>query len=416
MSARSRSVALGVGAVLTVGVVLAALLAAAAGASVHDGVQVIGLAAAGSVVTAVAGSMVVHRLRARSLRAQVVVIALASTVAVVAGALIAAQAMFISDHDLSVLGVVLAVAGAVSVAAALRLGSAFERSTEHVAALARQLAGGGATGTGAPAAAIAAPAPVVTGELQRLAAQLAEVSSDLDASRRQAAALDASRRELVAWVSHDLRSPIASVRAMAEALEDGVVDDAASVERYHRSMRQESERLGALVDDLFELSRITAGVIDAEQPLVPLAELVSEVVSSSEVAASRKGVRVVNVVDDEPAALVPMSDFRRVLQNLLDNAVRHTRPGGTIVVGGELSGRTAVVHVTDECGGIPEGDLSRVFDVAFRGDHARSRDDAGGGLGLAIAKGLLEAHHGSIAIANQATGCRFTVRFPVVTP
>jgi signal transduction histidine kinase len=407
MSARSRSLVLGAGAVVVAGIALAALIAAASGAPMQDGAEVIALAAAGSVVTALAGSVVAHRLRGRSLRMQVVFIALVTSVAVVAGTLVAARAMFISGHDLSVLGVVLAVSGAVSVATALGLGWAFERSTEHVAALARQLAGG--------ASVPAAPIPVVTGELQRLATQLADASAQLDASRRQAAALEASRRELVAWVSHDLRSPIASIRAMAEALEDGVVDDSESIARYHRSVRQESERLGALVDDLFELSRITAGVIDEDQPLVPLAELLTEVVASSEVAAGRKGVRVVNVVDDEPAVMVPMSDFRRVLRNLLDNAVRHTRPGGTIVVGGNLAGRTAVLHVTDECGGIPEGDLSRVFDVAFRGDQARSRDQGGGGLGLAIAKGLLEAHDGSIAIANQASGCRFTLRLPVVT-
>ena len=395
--------------VARVGVVVAAIIAAASGASAHDGAVVIGLAAGGSAVVAVAGSLLAHRLRSRSLRTQVLVIVLASVVAIVAGVLVAAKAMFISGHDVGVLAVVLTVSAAISVAAAVRLGSAFERSTEHVGELARHLT----ASSGAPAP---WSAPVVTGELQRLAGQLTAVSAELEASRRRTVALDGSRRELVAWVSHDLRSPIASIRAMAEALEDGVVDDAASMERYHRSMRLESERLGGLVDDLFELSRITAGAIDTDQPLVPLGELVTEVTAAAEVTAITKGVRIVNLLDDGSEALVPMSDFRRVLRNLLDNAVRHTRPNGTIVLGGSVTGRTAVVHVTDECGGIPEQDLARLFDVAFRGDVARSRDQGGGGLGLAIAKGLLEAHQGSIAIVNHAPGCRFTVRLPVVQP
>jgi signal transduction histidine kinase len=236
----------------------------------------------------------------------------------------------------------------------------------------------------------------------------------LDASRTRERALDASRRDLIAGVSHDLRSPIASIRAMSEALEDGVVDDDASVQRYHRAIRVESERLGALVDDLFELSRITAGVLDTDQPCVPLGELVADVVSAAQPAASTKGVRIANLLDEIPGVLVPASDLRRVLHNLLDNAVRHTRHGGTIVVDGELVGRTAQVFVTDECGGIPEADLARVFDVAFRGDAARTRDNGGGGLGLAIAKGLLEAHRGSIEIANRAPGCRFTLELPVL--
>jgi signal transduction histidine kinase len=125
-------------------------------------------------------------------------------------------------------------------------------------------------------------------------------------------------------------------------------------------------------------------------------------------------VSILILFDDVPAVLVPASDLRRVLHNLLDNAVRHTRQGGTIVIDGELLGQIAQLAVTDECGGIPEADLARVFDVAFRGDNARTRDNCGGGLGLAIAKGLLEAHRGSIQIANEASGCRFTLRLPVL--
>lgn len=406
MSSTRRAVA-----VVAVGFIAASAIAVATGASPSDTTRLIAFAAVGSGVAATIGALLVRRLRRFRMRTQVLFIALAATVTTAAGIVFAAAEMFISNHDIAVLAVVVVTSAAVSVGAALALGAAFERSIEQVGNLARDLSPG--DGISSP---FASPdlGELVTGELGDLAAQLSEASRQLDASRTRERALDASRRDLIAGVSHDLRSPIASIRAMAEALEDGVVDDDASVERYHRAMRVESERLGSLVDDLFELSRITAGVFDADQPFVPLGEVVADVVSAAQPAASTKGVSIVNLLDDLPAVLVPASDLRRVLHNLLDNAVRHTRLGGTIVIDGELLDQVAHLAVTDECGGIPEADLDRVFDVSFRGDTARTRDNGGGGLGLAIAKGLLEAHRGSIQIANRATGCRFTLRLPVL--
>ena len=114
-----------------------------------------------------------------------------------------------------------------------------------------------------------------------------------------------------------------------------------------------------------------------------------------------------------PAIPVSSQELRRALHNLIDNAIRHTPPGGTVVIETLADDEGALLSVVDECGGIPESDLTRVFDVAFRGDQARAKDDRGGGLGLAIAKGLVEAHQGSIEVANQAPGCCFTVRLPM---
>jgi signal transduction histidine kinase len=238
------------------------------------------------------------------------------------------------------------------------------------------------------------------------------VSTELDASRKREQALDVARRELVAWVSHDLRSPIAAIRAMSEALEDEVVDDDASVARYHTAIRQESERLGLLVDDLFELSRISAGVVDKAQTFVPLPELVLDVLRAAEPAAAAKGVTVVAPMRELPDVLIPAADLRRVLHNLLDNAVRHTSAGGTVTLDAIRTGESVELSVTDQCGGIPANDLPRVFEVAFRGDTARTRDKSGGGLGLAIARGLVEAHDGTIAVANHPDGCRFHITLP----
>jgi signal transduction histidine kinase len=253
-------------------------------------------------------------------------------------------------------------------------------------------------------------------ELASLAAELEATSARLAEARAQGAAIEHSRRQLVAWVSHDLRTPLAGIRAMVEALEDEVVDDAETVSRYYRTMRREVDRLSGLVDDLFELSRIEAGALGLDLERVPLDELVSEAVASASVIAGAKGIELRGAVG-EPSPVVELStpEMARVVRNLLDNAIRHTPAGGTIWIEARLdeSGTAAVVSVRDGCGGIPEEDIDHVFEMAYRGDTARTPGNAGAGLGLAVARGLVEAHQGRITVRNEGDGCRFTVHLPV---
>ena len=371
------------------------------------GLEISTITLVGSVSAATAGWVVLRAIRRKSLQMQLAVVGLSTVSTAVAGIHLAASQMFVSTHDSTVLTVVLVVAGVAAIVASWYLGRAFTRSVSSVARM--------AVGLLQPEVSVVGKPELVTKELRSLAGDLQDVSTELQASRQRERSLDAARRELVAWVSHDLRSPIASIRAMSEALEDGVVDDELSVHRYHRAIRQESERLGLLVDDLFELSRISAGVVDRRQPFVPLADLVLDVLGAAEPAANAKGVTVVAPMNDLPDVLVPAADLRRVLHNLLDNAVRHTATGGTVALDAQLLGDQVEISVADECGGIPASDLPRVFEVAFRGDAARTRDRAGGGLGLAIARGLVEAHAGAIHVANGGNGCRFTLKLPVVT-
>jgi signal transduction histidine kinase len=250
--------------------------------------------------------------------------------------------------------------------------------------------------------------------LAALAAELQQTSARLAEAQGQAASLERSRRELVAWVSHDLRTPLAGIRAMVEALEDGVVDDAETVARYHRTMRREADRLAGLVNDLFELSRIQSGALSLTYEAVPLEELVADAVSGAAVAAAAKGIEVRSLVRQPSIVELSSPEMARVVRNLLDNAIRHTAPGGTVTVDAGLdeSATAAVVSVLDACGGIPERDLALVFDLAYRGDAARTPGDGGGGLGLAVARGLVEAHHGEITVQNEGPGCRFVVRLP----
>jgi signal transduction histidine kinase len=389
--------------VVAVGLAVAAAIAAAGGTGARDLLVLIGLALSGAVAAALAGMAVLRRLRHRPVRDQALVIALAALASTVLGVVVASAAMFISTHDLRALIVVLVVSGAVAVGAAIQLGDAVGTGARQVGELARRIGDGDE---------ITALDVRPTGELAAIAAELADVSQRLDESRRRERALEGSRRELIAWVSHDLRSPLATIRAMTEALDDGIVDDTETIERYLHQIRVDAEKLSTLVDDLFELSRINSGSLRLDRRRAPLAELVADAVTGAHVLAHLKGVELIERTGTLPEVDVAPTEFARVLHNLLDNAIRHTPPGGRIVVESASTEHHATLSVLDECGGIPASDLDRVFDVAFRGDIARNRDERGGGLGLAIARGLVEAHDGSIEVANLDGGCRFTVRLP----
>ncbi len=232
-------------------------------------------------------------------------------------------------------------------------------------------------------------------------------------ARETERAAEQSRRELVAWISHDLRTPLAGIRVMTEALADVIVCEPDEVAEYAMRIQGETERLTAMVDDLFQLSRITSGALRLTLSAVPLHEVVSEAVAVEGVAAARKGVRVVAVDSDWPVVLGSDPELARVVRNLLSNAIRHTPPDGAVVVAAGASEDGAWLRVDDGCGGIPDDDLERVFDVAFRGAKARTPGGSGAGLGLAIARGLVEAHQGHIQARNHGPGCRFEVRLPL---
>ncbi|GAA4410593.1 HAMP domain-containing sensor histidine kinase [Actinokineospora soli] len=238
-------------------------------------------------------------------------------------------------------------------------------------------------------------------------------------ARERERAAEASRRELVAWISHDLRTPLAGIRAMAEAVADGVVSDPDEVRTYAERVGGEALRLSGMVDDLFELSRITAGALRLTLSAVALQDVVSDALAAQTPVAHRKRVTLRAAADTWPVVLGSDPELARVVRNLVSNAIRHTPPDGTVAIQVRTDGPDAVLAVDDACGGIPEPDLPRVFDVAFRGTPARTpsadTEPAGSGLGLAIAKGLVEAHHGRIAARNHGPGCRFEIRLPLAT-
>jgi signal transduction histidine kinase len=312
--------------------------------------------------------------------------------------------MFLSAHDLRVLLVVVGVAAAVGTAGALLLTRRLVAGIRDVADLAQSLAEEGP---------VAAPPGPLPAELSALARDLVTAGERLQDARERERTLEGSRRELVGWVSHDLRTPLAGLRAMAEALEDGVVAEPDEVAEYYRRIRRETERLTAMVDDLFELSRLHAGTLRLTPAPTVLADLVSDAVATARPVARAEGVRLAAAASSEGARLLCAPSLSRVLSNLMANAVRHTPQGGTVTVEGGASEGEVWIAVADECGGIPEADIGRVFDVGFRGTPVRSPGDGGGGgLGLSIARGFVEATGGRIDVVNRDGGCRFTVHLP----
>jgi signal transduction histidine kinase len=227
-----------------------------------------------------------------------------------------------------------------------------------------------------------------------------------------------SRRQLVAFVSHDLRTPLAGIRAVAEAIADGVVEDD-EVRSHAKHIEHETIRLSEMVDDLFEMSKINAGAVQPAYDKVSLDEVVDDVVSAHRIAAERAGVALRARVPVKPVGVIGSDRaLVRVLSNLVANAIAQTPEGGSVELAIGSDGQGAWARVDDTGVGINEADLARVFDVAYRGSNGRvPREDSslpsGSGLGLAIAAGLVHAHHGTVSAYNLEHGARFEVRLPL---
>jgi signal transduction histidine kinase len=336
---------------------------------IADTVLIAAYALAAGAVVALLGALALRPLRGRSVTVHVGLLLAVTVTAVVAGVVTVSRAMFLNGHDLRVVLITVVASAAVS----LLVGLLFGRRLANAAVWAAQ-------------------------------------------ARERERRLEAGRRELVAWVSHDLRTPLSGMRAMAEALEDGVVRDADTVARYHHQLRSEADRMSRLVDDLFELSRINAGALRLAMRQVPLGDVVSDAIAATAPIAANRRITIVAGETGWPTVTASEPELARVVANLLMNSVRYTPPDGTVWVDAGHDPEGAWLAVSDSCGGIPEADLARVFDVAFRGERARTPEahpGGGGGLGLAIVRGLVEAHGGRVRASNVGVGCRFVVHLPV---
>jgi signal transduction histidine kinase len=379
--------------------------AAVAGSAAMGGTD-LGELLAWSLGTALVGAAVLA-LAARAIRraglvTQLAVLAVCTTLIVALGAWLGARAMFYSAHDLTVLAILLVAGGTAGTVVAVLSGGRLVRATDDLVDRARRIGDGELTGAAARSSSV---------ELDRLAAELDEASRRLDEARCRERLVEQSRRDLVAWVSHDLRTPLAGLRAITEALRDGVVDDPDDVERYHATLSDEVDQLTSLVDDLFELSRAQSGAIDLELQRLSLTDLVSDTLSGIAPVAASRGVRLEGHIQATADLRASAPELSRALRNILENAVRHTPTDGTVVVEVGRRGEDAFVSVLDGGDGVPPEILSRIFEPGFRGDPARS-PGGGAGLGLVIARSFVEAHRGRITVEDGPVGARFTVWLP----
>jgi signal transduction histidine kinase len=357
-----------------------------------------------AVVISLVGVFTLRLLATRSVGVMVTVVVMVSVLTSLAGYAVIAYRM-LSGVDLHVVLELMAIAGLAAFVVAIVVGRRLTLATQAMSAALQEVGDDGIYVT---------PQRTLPAELAELSEGLTAAHERLASARARERALEASRRELVAWVSHDLRTPLAGLRAMAEALEDQVVVDPRTVSQYHTQIRTEVDRLSSMIDDLFELSRIHAGALRLSRRMVGLEDVVAEVVASAEPVARAKGVRLTGAAVRGMPVYVDSGEIGRALRNLVINAIRHTPSDGIVDVLAKVQSGMAAICVSDACGGIPSEDLPRVFDVAFRGESARTPvPDGGGGLGLSIARGIVEAHSGQIAVRNAGLGCQFMVRLPL---
>ncbi|HZY56599.1 MAG TPA: ATP-binding protein, partial [Rubrobacteraceae bacterium] len=345
-------------------------------------------------------------------RAQMVAAVLLGSLLLVGMVIAGSGAMFISSHDLSILLTMLLFAAVLTVGFSLRAAVPLARRIERLRLDTARLAEGD----------LGAKVKVEGhDELAALAEDFNRMAATLEQARMREREADEARRDLVAAVSHDLRTPLASVRALIEAVADGVVDDPETRARYLASARGEVTKLGRLVDDLFELARIDAGLLQLELEETSLHDLVSDTLSSFRPEAERRGIRLVGLVSPEvDPVLASPSKLQRVLYNLVSNALRHTPADGTVFLRAQPEEDAVRVEVADTGEGIAPEDLPRVFERSFRGEGSRSShgvgEESGAGLGLAIARGLVEAHGGKIDVESRlGEGSRFTFTLQRVT-
>jgi signal transduction histidine kinase len=256
-----------------------------------------------------------------------------------------------------------------------------------------------------------APDDPPTAELAELGRELAITSAQLAEAQRRERTAEASRRRLVAWISHDLRTPLARLRAMTESLEDGVVADPA---RYYSAIHADVDTLTHMVDELFDLSRIQAGTLQLVRTEVTLDDLVSDAVAGLRVLAAEAGVALTARHQEPVEVSVDSREMSRVLTNLLSNAIRHTPSTGTVTVDTRTDGAHAVAAICDGCGGIPAAELAAVFEAGWHGSGGRPGEAIRGGLGLAIVRGIVTTHGGTVTAQNIDGGCCFEIRIPRV--
>lgn len=313
-----------------------------------------------------------------------------------------ARLMFASQHDLILGTILLLFAGGMAIALGWFFATTLGERIDSLRGAARKLADG-ELGTRV--------AVVGRDELAELSQAFNEMAARVEMAAQEQQELEQLRHELLAWTSHDLQTPLTSMRAMVEALADDMVEDETTRKRYLSTIQREIQSLSALIDDLLQVAQIDAGGLRIDPGWNSLSDLISDTLEAFSELASQQGIQLSGEVS---AGLDPTwldaPRIGRVLSNLIQNALQHTARGGAVRLSAHRAAERVIVEVRDNGEGIAGEDLPLVFDTFYRGEKSRSRATGGSGLGLAIARGLVEAHGGAISassIAGQGTSIRF---------
>ncbi len=356
------------------------------------------------------GWLLLRALRRAPILGQLLVVAGAGIVAMTASVLAISVEMYLSEHDLTVLIAVILVSCVFGALAAWALARTVQGSTGRLVDSARRIASGERVEAEAAGA----------HEFATVSRELSEVAERVRTAREELEQLDSARRRFFAWISHDLRTPLTAMRALAEAAE---ADPEADARLLAAQVTAQTDSMTRLVDDLFELSRLSSGSLRLRTQQIDLLDVVSEAVADVRAAAERRGVRIVERGIAGHQLWADPHRLGRVIVNLLANAVRHAPAGSDIVVSAtELDAGRLVLGVLDRGSGVAVEDLDRMFEVGWRADAARTPDDgtdgiaSGAGLGLAIARGLARAHGGDVTAERTPEGFRMNVLLPTGGP
>lgn len=339
-----------------------------------------------------------------SVRLKLAIPTLLTAVVIALNVLLVAHQMFISVVDSQMAFAFLAFGVAVALIIAATIAGGITASVGRIEAGARRIADGDYSfriGESDAAGSV---------ELSRLAHWFNQMAASVEHAFEQQRRAEADRRGVVAAVSHDLRTPLTSVRAMVEAIDDGVVTDSETIRRYHQTMRAELRHLTVLLDDLFMLSRLESGALTPQREPLAIEDLISDALEMSAAHAARRGVALSGrVEDDAPPVLVDARQMYRVLSNVIQNALRYTPRHEAILIHAARALRQdgqmeALVRVIDGGAGIAPEDLPHIFDRSYRGEPSRARgercdgdeDEPGAGLGLAIVQGIVNANGGRV--------------------
>jgi len=311
--------------------------------------------------------------------------------------MVTARLMFIRDQDVILITALLIFGGVVAVISALFISGTLIERIQALGDASERVARGELD------ARLAVSGNDELAQLGHMFNRMATQLAALDHKQRQ---LEQTRRDLVAWASHDLRSPLAALRAMNEAILDGVVTDEATQTQYRRQMQREIEHMGRLIDDLFDLAQMDTHELPLQRKPTDMGMLIEEAVDGTQARAREAGLTLTHAVADRlPLVSVAPDKMARVLYNLLDNALHHTPNGGCITVSAAQADGGVLIRVHNTGSVITAADVPRVFERFYRGEAARAQRRDGqrsAGLGLAIARGFVEAHGGRITVESSA--------------